>query len=1383
MSSNNIHDEWLSLLEISGPFIAPPVLNEAFPQGLDLLDPSKRKRLRQTYEEWREALDSEDPEFIRLHRAWIEDVISNCLGFDEDGKGAHLMFGSSIPEALKVKIPEQGVTLAPEYVLIDELHDNKPLLLIQSYSSNADLQAAMSIDGWSATPVDHMVQLCRLSGCRLGLVTNGERWMLIDAPVGATTTFASWYARLWIQEPITLQAFVHLLGIRRFFVAAGEQIPALIDKSLQHQDEVTAALGEQVQRAVEVLIQSLDRADQDRNRELLKDVTPAELYEAGLTVMMRLVFLLSAEERSLLLMGDECYEENYAVSTLRMQLCNESEEILERRWDAWSRLLAVFRAVYGGIDHENMRLPALGGSLFNPDRFAFLEGRAKGSDWHKEPAKPLPIDNRTVLLLLESIQQYQGRNLSYRALDVEQIGYVYEGLLERTVKRTSEVILDVGATRSAEKPLISLAELESLMHSDETAFLGCLVKSTGSSVMRIKNDLTKPIDDRLFDKLLAACKGNIELRDRIKPYANLLRIDPWGYPLVYPANSFVVTTGSDRRETGSHYTPKPLTEAIVAETLLPVVYIGPAEGLDRVEWRLKTPNEILQLKICDPAMGSGAFLVQVCRFLSDRLIEAWRIAENDGATISSEGAVFEKGACVELMPVDLESRIVISKQLIAERCLYGVDFNPLAVELAKLSIWLITLSKDRPFGFLDHNLRYGDSLLGLQYLDQLLDLSMNPSVVAQQRLFGKNIRIAVNEAIELRKNLRIQPIRNIQDVELMKKLDTEAREKLDLPNLVANAFVASIFEASGNSAAIEVAMADINISAAKAFEGDTHELKRLVEIANKGLRTDLPLEKELRRPFHWPLEFPEVFNCVPAGFNAIVGNPPFLGGHRITGILGVNYRNWLVECLANGRRGSADLVAYFFLRVFGLLADQGYCGLLAVNTISEGDTRQVGLDEIVSSGATIYKAYPNEPWPGKAAVVTSRVHISKNKWCGDVFLSNIKVQKISSLLSSQESFKLHQLDENKNIAFQGVSTLGLGFMLTPKTAQEMIDASPSNKEVIFPYLNGDDLNRSPHQEPSRWAINFWDWSNEKAQLFSAPYKHVLDNVKPDRFKKRENGEYICEESLRIHWWQYHRSRYNLFNAIGRGNHFESHIHDKSLQIDLSEQVLVVTRVSKTLAFCFVKNSFIFSDAVAVFSFKNYLDFAVLQSSIHSIFAWQYSSKMKTDLRYTISDVFETFPRPRNMPNELIESLNSIGKSYHDLRKYIMDAEGIGLTQLYNKVRDKAIGDSAIVKLRKLQCDMDQSVMNAYGWEDIDLDHDFRTVPYLPNGDAIRYTISESARIEILRRLGELNLLRYKEDKFKMPNQSIDVTEKQAKTPSKKGGKTQTQSILDFGGYT
>ena len=229
--------------------------------------------------------------------------------------------------------------------------------------------------------------------------------MFVDAPVGAATTVVSWYARVWGQEAITLQAFSSLLGIRRFFVDASERLPALLDRSLKFQDEVTDALGSQVSRAVEVLIQAIDRADQDRNRELLEDVSPSQLYEAALTVMMRLVFLLSAEERGLLLMGDERYESYYAISTLRMQLRAESEDILERRWDSWSRLLAVFRAVFGGIDHENLRLPALGSSLFDPDRFPFLEGRPKNSNWKKDEATPLPIDNRTVLLLLDAIQQ------------------------------------------------------------------------------------------------------------------------------------------------------------------------------------------------------------------------------------------------------------------------------------------------------------------------------------------------------------------------------------------------------------------------------------------------------------------------------------------------------------------------------------------------------------------------------------------------------------------------------------------------------------------------------------------------------------------------------------------------------------------------------------------------------------------------------------------------------------------------------------------------------------------------------------------------------------------------------------------------------------------
>ena len=954
MSAPSVHDDWLSLIEISGPFLAVPVLKEAFPQGLEELDATKRKRLRQAYEEWREALELEDAQFAELHVAWIDEVLSRGLELDEDGKGDVLKRSDWCAANLQATLPEHGVTLSPNLAVIDEQRANKPLLLIQTYAQDVDLDATQKLDGWAATPADRMVALCRSLGCRLGLVTNGERWMLVDAPVGAVTTFASWYARIWSQEPITLQAFVHLLGIRRFFVDESEQLPALFDRSLKFQDEVTDALGEQVRRAVEVLIQTLDKADQDRNRELLHDVKEPELYEAALTVMMRLVFLLSAEERGLLLMGDERYEANYALSTLRMQLRKESEEILERRWDAWSRLLAIFRAVFGGIEHENLRLPALGGSLFDPDRFPFLEGRAKGSSWRSDAAKPLPIDNRTVLLLLEAIQQFQGRTLSYRALDVEQIGYVYEGLLERTVKRTDEVTLELDATKSAKTPWIKLAELDSARLDGAARLAELLQERSGSSASRVRNDLAKPVDDMLVDRLLTACLGDTKLRDRVKPYAHLLRTDPWGYPLVYPAGAFIVTTGSDRRETGTHYTPKSLTEAIVAETLTPVAYVGPAEGTSRDQWALKSPADLLDLKICDPAMGSGAFLVQACRWLADRLVEAWSQIEASGQTVSVDGEVLDAGAAAkELLPRDSEARTVIARRLISERCLYGVDLNPLAVELAKLSLWLVTLAKGRPFGFLDHSLRCGNSLLGIHRLDQLTQLSTNPSAQGQLRLFGQNIERAVCDAIELRQQLREMPIRDIGDVEAMARLDADARRRLEVPGCIADAFIGDLFATGLNTSALENGLASLAILAGQAVDGSPDSLDAIRRRSFLTLSTDLPADKPARQPFHWPLEFPEVFARERGGFDGMVGNPPFLGGQRITGVAGTAFRDWLVAHIADGRRGSADLVAYFFLRAWSLLREGGGFGLLAVNTIAEGDTRQVGLEAMVGAGAVI----------------------------------------------------------------------------------------------------------------------------------------------------------------------------------------------------------------------------------------------------------------------------------------------------------------------------------------------------------------------------------------------------------------------------------------------
>lgn len=1339
MSLTNVHSDWLSLIDISGPFLAIPVLMEAFPQGLEELNGTKRKMVRQAYDEWREALEQEDPQSIELHYAWLDEVLSRVLDLDEDGKSDVLKRVDWCANHLKSELPDQDVAHYPDLAVIDEQRANKPLMLIHTYTPDVDLETTMRRDGWVTTPADRMVQLCRSLDCRLGLVTNGERWMLVDAPVGAVTSFSSWYARLWNQEPITLQAFVHLIGIRRFFVKESEQLPALFDSSLKYQDEVTDALGEQVRRAVEVLIQSLDKADQDRNRELLHNVKETELYEAALTVMMRLVFLLSAEERGLLLLGDERYETNYAISTLRMQLRKESSEILERRWDAWSRLLAIFRAVYCGVEHENLRLPALGSSLFDPDHFPFLEGRAKGSNWRTDIARPLPIDNRTVLLLLEAIQQFQGRTLSYRALDVEQIGYVYEGLLERTVRRIGEVTLELDATKKAQSPWVKLSELDSASMDGTLQLIELLHERSGISTSRVHNDLSKLIDDSLADRLLTACQGNIQLRDRIKPYVHLLRTDPWGYPLVYPAGSFIVTSGSNRRETGTHYTPKSLTEAIVTETLMPVAYLGPAEGFPRGEWQLKSSDELLELKICDPAMGSGAFLVQTCRWLADRLVESWSLAEESGKKVSVCGEVLDITGTKELLPHDTDARIIIARRLIAERCLYGVDLNPLAVELAKLSIWLVTLAKDRPFGFLDHNLRSGNSLLGIHNLDQLVQLSMNSNVQDTQYHFGQNIRQAVREAVVMRKQLREMDVHDINDVKNMEILNTTILRRLEISKCIADAFTGEVFAAGGNVNALKAALSVLATQAEKVVEDDQEQLIIIRQRSIAAFTTNLATYKLVHRPFHWPLEFPEVFDRKNSGFDGIVGNPPFLGGQRITGTMGTAFRDWLVNNLANGRRGSADLSAYFFLRSWSILRQGCSFGLLAVNTIAEGDTRQVGLEAMVQADAVIHSAYPNEPWAGKAAVVTSRVHIHKGQWLGERTLLGRSTKYISAFLSCNEELSPKRLKASKNAAYIGTYLLGLGFVLSQNEALKMLRADPKNAEVIFPYLDGDDLKSVPEQRPTRWVINFWDWPEEKARGYLLPYAWIEENVKAERLGKKDRG-------AREKWWLPLRARPELYHAIGRGQYFHNHPEGWSKEFHTPEFVLVAGRVGKYFNPSVVKNDVIFHEKCVVFSVDEVYAYAALfNSSPVDAWVWKYSSRMKLDLNFSPSDAVETFPFL--MGGTEIALLDKIGRKYILTRNELMNNSGnpIGLTKLYNRFHNKNDCDPRIEFLRKLHCELDRAVMHVYGWDDIILNHNYYEQSSLAKNDRIRYTISDDARTEILHRFTILNRKRYEEE--------------------------------------
>ena len=315
------------------------------------------------------------------------------------------------------------------------------------------------------------------------------------------------------------------------------------------------------------------------------------------------------------------------------------------------------------------------------------------------------------------------------------------------------------------------------------------------------------------------------------------------------------------------------------------------------------------------------------------------------------------------------------------------------------------------------------------------------------------------------------------------------------------------------------------------------------------------------QPFHWALEFPEVFlmrgepqrhrgteressevregpgRSPFGGFDAFVCNPPFMGGQKITGNLGTEYRDHLVEHLARGQRGSADLCAYFFLRAAGLLRSGGQLGFLATNTIAQGDTREVGLDQLAADGCAIPRAVPSRPWPGEASLEVAHVWVRRGPWISPFVLDDKTAAGITSFLTEPGivTGKPYRLKANEGKSFIGSYVLGMGFVLTPEEAQGLIEKDPRNRHVLFPYLNGEDLNSRPDQSPSRWVINFFDWPLDRDSApedyegpVAADYPDCLaiveEKVKPERIKNNR-------KVYRDRWWHFAEKRPELFRTI------------------------------------------------------------------------------------------------------------------------------------------------------------------------------------------------------------------------------------------------------------
>ncbi len=485
------------------------------------------------------------------------------------------------------------------------------------------------------------------------------------------------------------------------------------------------------------------------------------------------------------------------------------------------------------------------------------------------------------------------------------------------------------------------------------------------------------------------------------------------------------------------------------------------------------------------------------------------------------------------------------------------------------------------------------------------------------------------------------------------------------------------------------------------------------------------------RFFHWPLEFPEVFT--EGGFDVVLGNPPFMGGLKISGAFGDKYRHWL-EVAYKPYGGTADLCAAFYRRAYSLLKPGGRMGMVATNTLGQGDTRESGLAVILREGGAITFAKRFIKWPGAANVEVNLVaihkpHPSPSALRPSPILDGQPVPFISSRLDAEPEAEPQRLPQNEGKAFVGDNVRGIGFVLEPKEAKALLAKDPRNADCLFPYLNGEDLNSHPEQKPSRWVICFHDWELAQAQQYPDLLRIVEERVKPEREKLRDGVSGYAR--LKQQWWLYAAYAQGMRRAIAP-----------------LKRVLVRAITSEMHMMIFVPNEWIYSNAIGVFAFEDDYHFALLQSSVHEVWVWRQASSLESRNRYTPTDCFDTFPFPPEeykrkasgewrveaMP-EPFEWAALVGGEYHEHRRQVMLSRQLGLTQTYNLFHDPACQDADIQRLRQLHGEMDRAILACYSWEDVDLRHDF----YLNDRKQTRYTVSPQARRELLRRLLELNL--------------------------------------------
>ena len=1243
--------EWLGHVQPTGLVVAPSVLDRF---GL-----TPQEQLRADGDAVAEFL-AEDPDKPSLPDPWA--FFAAIFGW-QPAFVAGALGGPELPDELSAEVPEADTALVPTWAVREP--DGGWQMLVRIEAPGIDPDARGALAGWEATPHQRFERLLRETGIPTGLLLTDTHARLVYAPRGETSGWAAFPLRelATVGGRPMLGGLKLLLNATRLFTDGRERrLPNLLHASREAQAEISTKLATQVLGALHELLRGLHAADRERVERLAAQ-RPAHVYEGLLTVLLRLIFLLYGEDRNLLPSradgpAQALYQEGYGVRSLHAKLLADRAghpDTMEERRGAWGRLLALFRLVHGGDGTGWIR--SRGGKLFDPGAFPFLEGRDNGDD---RPAPPHVTDG-CVLRVLDGLLVLGGEKLSYRTLDVQHIGSVYETVMGFTVLAMPGPALAIKAGKNNRTPVfVNLAALAGKRGKEREKFLKDEADRSGQLPARVAAALAAAPDAAALAEALRPI-----VDERGSPHGPV----PSGTPLLQPTD--------ERRRTGSHYTPRSLTEPIVRHALEPTFE---RLGLNA------TPEQVLALKVCDPAMGSGAFLVEACRQLAARLVAAW--TKHSGTR-----------------PPVAEDEDLLARRLVAQRCLYGVDRNPMATDLARLSLWLATLARDHEFTFLDHALKSGDSLVGLTR-NQIGALTWGDD--RQDSAMSGFVRGRVAEAVRARAEIRDAP----DDVEraIQEARHRALESRMEDVRTLGDAVLACFF-GKDKSRAREGARRAL---AAMPGGGEAMwaEARQLAATLGYGAH---PI-----RPFHWEVEFPEVFEGREGGFDAIIGNPPFAGKNTLINGHREHYIEWLQE-LHTKSHGNANLVAHFFRRAFQILKPNGCLGLIASETIAQGDTRATGLQVVLEQGGTIFRAKPSQKWPGEAGVAIAVLHLSRGA-SREPVLDGRPVRRISAyLVEGDLDASPARLAANTGKAFQGAILLGLGFTFDDEAATKgkatalaemhrLIAEDQRNAERIFPYLGGEEVNTSPTHSHRRWCIDFNDFPLRRDPGFSswflnegtdacdrrrrewlrtgtvpgdypgpvaADWPGLLEIVerlvKPERAPNKEWNR-------REIWWRHTRTVPGLRGAV----------------MGL-ERVTVITQTSPHLMVTQLAGGSVYDQKLIVVASDNPVQLGVCQNRVHEVWARFFGGRTEAgSLVYAPTDIFDPFPFP---PLDVPDLCNA-AEAYRDHRAVLMIARNEGLTKTYNRFHNSSDRAPDIQGLRDLHHELDLAVLRAYGWEDL-----------------------------------------------------------------------------------